>query len=154
MLPRVKPAQAWPWMVSESQGTGIYRQGILIYGELIIYGPGSLPERDEGLGGKKKWEGWQRRRVGGDSIRFSDSGVAGLNLLLCVEDTAPLSLDNQGASPLFTRTHTVTLMAWPVAAAPHHPTCSFFLCFCSIHAGCSLPQLWVLTPAHLPRPWR
>lgn len=65
MLPRVKPAQAWPRMVSESQGTGIYRQGILIYGKLIIYGPGSLPERDEGLGGKKKWEGWQRRRGGG-----------------------------------------------------------------------------------------
>lgn len=135
-------------MAIGKQGRAIHRQGIKIRGQLIIYRPSSLPERDEDLGGRKG--GRDRRGKGeGDPTRFSDP--RGLDSIpwLPVGNTAPRqdwasAPESQDALRLHTR-------SCPRPGRQSRPSpiplCSFLLCASApTHAGCSPQQ-----PP--PRPW-
>lgn len=75
-------------MAIGKQGRAIHRQGIKIRGQLIIYRPSSLPERDEDLGGRKG--GRDGRGKGeGDPMRFSDPRGLDSISWLPVGNTAP-----------------------------------------------------------------
>lgn len=109
-------------MATGKQGRAIHRQGIKIRGQLIIYRPSSLPERDEDLGGRKGGRGARGRGIPGDSVT-PGGWIQSPGCLLGTQPrgrTGPLPLTVRMPSAS-TRTHAVMPSAWPVVAALTHP---------------------------------